>query len=118
MALVIRLRQQGRNNTQSYRLVVTDERNPRDGKYIEKLGWYNPFAEGEKSLSLDAERVAHWLSLGALISERAKTLVKRVAPDVIKQYNEKRAQKKVRENSKARKPKAPVASKAKKAKKA
>ncbi len=43
MALKIRLRQQGRNNRPFYRLVVTDVRSPRDGKYVEMLGWYNPF---------------------------------------------------------------------------
>ena len=43
MALKIRLRQQGRNNRPFYRLVVTDARSPRDGKYVEALGWYNPF---------------------------------------------------------------------------
>jgi small subunit ribosomal protein S16 len=43
MALKIRLRQQGRKNRQTYRLVVTDIRNPRDGKYLEMIGWYNPF---------------------------------------------------------------------------
>ena len=42
MALVIRLRQQGRNNRQTYRVVVVDSRYPRDGKYLEMLGWYNP----------------------------------------------------------------------------
>ena len=43
MALKIRLRAQGRNNRETYRLVVADGRSPRDGKYMEMLGWYNPF---------------------------------------------------------------------------
>lgn len=102
MALIIRLRQQGRNNTQSYRLVVTDEKSPRDGKYIEKLGWYNPFAEGEKSLSLDKDRVQHWLAQGALISDRAKTLVKRFAPEVIAAYHEKQEKKRIKQRKKAK----------------
>ena len=42
MALKIRLRQQGRKNRPFYRLVLTDSRTPRDGKYVEALGWYNP----------------------------------------------------------------------------
>lgn len=100
MALIIRLRQQGRNNTQSYRLVVADERSPRDGKYIEKLGWYNPFAEAEKGLFVDKERVQHWLGQGALISERAKALVKRFAPEVIQAYFAKQTEKKLKERSK------------------
>jgi small subunit ribosomal protein S16 len=57
MALKIRLRQQGRNNRPFYRLVVADVRSPRDGKYLEALGWYNPFeAEADRSFSANAER--------------------------------------------------------------
>lgn len=85
MALTIRMRQQGRKNGQVYRLVVTDKRNPRDGKYIEALGWYNPFeTELEKNLHIDAARVDFWLKQGAEISERVKSLVLKVAPEVIK----------------------------------
>ena len=90
MALKIRLRQQGRNNRPFYRLVLTDVRAPRDGKYLEVLGWYNPFeAEQEKSISLDAVRVQHWLNLGATISERAQALVRQIAPSVMRQQKEK-----------------------------
>lgn len=85
MALKIRLRQQGRNNRPFYRLVLTDVRAPRDGKYLEALGWYNPFeSELDKGLSLDAQRIQHWLDLGAEISDRAQSLVAKVAPDVIR----------------------------------
>lgn len=85
MALKIRLRAQGRNNRPFYRLVLTDVRSPRDGKYLEALGWYNPFeTELDKSLSLDAERIQYWLSQGAEISERAVTLIAKVAPHVNK----------------------------------
>lgn len=84
MALKIRLRQQGRNNRPFYRLVLTDVRAPRDGKYIESLGWYNPFeSELDKSIFLDAEKVKYWLSMGAQLSERAESLVAKVAPTVI-----------------------------------
>lgn len=83
MALKIRLRQQGRTNGQVYRLVVTDTRSPRDGKYIEMLGWYNPFqAEAEKNLHLDAARIQHWLDMGAQLTEKAQCLVKQGAPQV------------------------------------
>ena len=85
MALIIRLRQQGANNRQTFRLVVTDRRWKRDGKYLEMLGWYNPFAEGEKSFLIDVPRVEHWLGVGALISDRAKALVARFSPDFTKQ---------------------------------
>ncbi len=96
MALIIRLRQQGKNNAQTYRLVVTDERFPRDGKYIEKLGWYNPLFPNEKGAIFHNERVEHWLNQGALISDRAKSLVKRFAPEVYKNYMEKLRKKKAK----------------------
>jgi small subunit ribosomal protein S16 len=90
MALKIRLRQQGRNNRPFYRLVLTDVRAPRDGKYLEALGWYNPFeAELDKSLSMDAARIQHWLNLGAEISDNAKALVTKVAPSVIREQTER-----------------------------
>lgn len=90
MALKIRLRQQGRNNRPFYRLVLTDVRAPRDGKYLEALGWYNPFeAELDKGLSMDAVRIQHWLNLGAEISDNAKALVAKVAPSVIRVQKEK-----------------------------
>lgn len=90
MALKIRLRMQGRNNRPFFRLVLTDVRSPRDGKYVEALGWYNPFeTELDKLVSIDSERVAHWLGLGAQISDCAETLLSKVAPHVVKAYHEK-----------------------------
>lgn len=90
MALTIRLRQQGRNNRPFYRLVLTDVRNPRDGKYVEALGWYNPFeTEQDKSLFLDAARIEHWLNQGAMISERAQALVNKVEPRIMRAQTEK-----------------------------
>ena len=90
MALKIRLRQQGRKNQQTYRLVLCDSRSPRDGKYIETLGWYNPReSEPEKNLNIHGDRVQHWLSHGAVLTEKAETLIKRGAPDVIASYHKK-----------------------------
>ena len=90
MALKIRLRQQGRNNRQFYRLVVTDVRAPRDGKYVELLGWYNPFeSELDKSVSVKTDRVQHWLDTGAELSDRAKNLIAKVAPSLLRQQTEK-----------------------------
>jgi len=84
MALKIRLRQQGRSNRPFYRFVLTDVRAPRDGKYIEMLGWYNPFeSELDKSISLDAERVKYWLNLGAQFTESAVSLAAKVAPAIV-----------------------------------
>ncbi len=87
------MRQQGANSRQRFRIVVTDSRNPRDGKYVEKLGWYNPFAPNEKNYFLDVPRIQYWLDNGAEISDRVKLLVKRMAPEVVKQMSEKKVAK-------------------------
>lgn len=101
MALKIRLRQQGRKNQQTYRLVLCDSRSPRDGKYIETLGWYNPQeSEPEKNLNVQGDRVEHWLSQGAILSERAESLVKRGAPDVIVAYHKKLVDARAKANQK------------------
>lgn len=90
MGLKIRLRQQGRNNRPFYRIVVTDCRAPRDGKYLEVVGWYNPFeTELDKSLNVDAARIQHWLDLGAQLSDSAESLVAKAAPSVISWLAEK-----------------------------
>ncbi|MCB1111813.1 MAG: 30S ribosomal protein S16 [Chlamydiales bacterium] len=90
MGLKIRLRKQGRTNSPSYRLVVTDARCKRDGKYVECLGWYNPMQnEDDKALSLQVERIQHWLDVGAEISECAQALVSRVAPEVMRKETER-----------------------------
>lgn len=82
MAVKIRLRQQGRKNRQTFRLVVTDIRNPRDGKYLETLGSYDPH-RAQNNLQLNSERLTYWLSKGAELSPSAEKLVKGVAPEVI-----------------------------------
>lgn len=85
MALKIRLRQHGRTNRTVYRLVVTDSRSPRDGKYVEELGWYNPIeADEAKQLEVKADRVQHWLNVGAQLTEKVVHLVRRAAPEVVK----------------------------------
>lgn len=89
MAIKIRLRQQGKKNRQTYRLVLIDIRAKRDGKYLENLGWYNPF-EVQNSLNLKSDRIAYWLDKGAQISDQAKALLAKTSPEVMKSYNEKR----------------------------
>ncbi len=103
MALVIRMRQQGAKNRQTYRVVVTDGRSPRDGKYLEKLGWYNPHAEDAKSLQLDIPRLQYWLDNGAQISDRVKSLVKRTAPEVVHQMSAKKVASRERLRAKLKK---------------
>lgn len=90
MALKIRLRQQGRNNRPFYRVVVADVRSPRDGKYVESVGWYNPFeTEDDKLLHLNAERLQYWIDQGAEITDRVEALIARGAPSIIHKRNEK-----------------------------
>lgn len=101
MALKIRFRQQGRNNRQTFRLVVADIRSPRDGKYIEMLGWYSPF-EAEKNFSVDTERLNYWLGQGAQISDEAKSMIAKVAPDVIQSYTAKKHVKRTKEAAERR----------------
>ena len=78
--VTIRLSRGGGKKKPFYHIVVTDSRNRRDGRYIEKLGYYNPFARGqEKGLSVDAERAQHWVGQGAQVSERVSYLLKKDA---------------------------------------
>lgn len=87
MALKIRLRQQGRKNQLTYRLVITDAKTPRDGKYIESVGWYDPHRKGEdKDSELSVERIDYWLKQGAQPSEKAMSLIKRKAPEAYQAY--------------------------------
>lgn len=99
--LKIRLRQQGRKNRQTYRLVVTDIRHPRDGKYLEMLGWYNPFSETHDCM-VDGERLNYWMGLGAELSESAKMLIARVAPHVMKEIRAKAQMKQLKKAQKRR----------------
>lgn len=116
MALKIRLRQQGRTNRPFYRLVLADEHSKRDGKYQEMLGWYNPFAEtgDENYLSINAERVQHWISHGVQVSERAVALLAKVAPSVVKFQREKELAKKAKVAQKRKSRKSATAAEAKK----
>ncbi len=72
MALAIRLARGGMKKRPYYRIVVTDSRNTRDGKFIEKIGTYNPVLpkDSPERVKLDADRAAHWLSVGAQPSDR------------------------------------------------
>ncbi len=59
-----------------YTVVVTDSRNKRDGRCIERVGFFNPLAQGqEETLRLDMERITHWISEGAQASERVTKLI-------------------------------------------
>jgi small subunit ribosomal protein S16 len=101
MALKIRLRQQGRTNRQTYRLVVTDIRHPRDGKYLEMVGWYNPFSN-DNNCHVHADRIHYWVGQGAQITPNAEALIAKVAPHVIKEIRAKRQEKRVKKAAKRR----------------
>ncbi|MBS0623270.1 MAG: 30S ribosomal protein S16 [Verrucomicrobia bacterium] len=90
MALKIRLRQQGRRNLSVYRLVLTDVRTRRDGKYVELLGFYDP-NHAESVVKVETERLRHWLNLGAELSDRAESLIKKIAPELVKELRDKQA---------------------------
>jgi len=73
----IRLSRGGAKKRPFYHIVVTDERNRRDGRYLERVGFFNPVAVGgEETLRVDQTRVAHWLSVGAKPTERVADLLK------------------------------------------
>ena len=75
--VTIRLSRGGAKNRPFYHVVVTDSRSGRDGRYIERIGFFNPLARGnEEKLRLDTERVDYWKSNGAQTSERVAKLIK------------------------------------------
>jgi len=76
MAVKIRLRRMGAKKRPFYRLVVADSRAPRDGRFIETLGYYNPCVEPAE-LKIDGDRAAHWLQCGAQPSDTADALLKK-----------------------------------------
>jgi small subunit ribosomal protein S16 len=79
MAVHIRLARHGSKKRPYYRVVVTDQRNPRDGRHIERIGTFDPNVEGEAGLTLDLARIEHWTGQGAQASETVKKLVKTAA---------------------------------------
>lgn len=76
--VTIRLARGGRIERPFYHIVVTDSRKPRDGRYIERLGFYNPIASGkEVVLQITEDRVNYWISQGAQPSEQVQNLLKK-----------------------------------------
>ena len=76
MSVKIRCRRTGANNDPCFRIVAADTRFPRDGKYLEILGWYDP-KKKENGFSLKMERIEAWRSKGAQISEIVKSLMRK-----------------------------------------
>lgn len=75
--VVIRLARGGSHNRPFFSIVATDSRSRRDGRFIEKLGFYNPVApEGIEAVRINNERVNYWTSVGAQVSPAVKKLIK------------------------------------------
>ena len=75
--VTIRLQRGGAKKRPFYQVVVADSRRSRDGRFIERIGFFNPMASGQaERLRLDLERVTHWVGCGASLSERVASLVK------------------------------------------
>jgi small subunit ribosomal protein S16 len=78
--VVIRLSRAGAKKRPFYNMVVTDSRKRRDGGYIERIGYFNPVARGqEQRLHLEMDKLTHWQSIGAQLSDRVSALVKEFA---------------------------------------
>ena len=76
MAVVIRLKRTGANKRPSYRIVVTDVKNPRDGRFIEEIGTYDP-KKNPSLITLKKERAEYWLGVGAQASPTVKSILKK-----------------------------------------
>ena len=76
MAVKIRLKRLGAKKTPFYRVVVADERSPRDGKFIEEIGYYNPLTS-PADIKINAEKATKWLNNGAQPTETVRTLLKK-----------------------------------------
>lgn len=76
MSVSIRLRRMGKKKQPHYRIVAADSRSPRDGRFVENLGYYNPIPHPAK-LSVDLSRVDYWVGRGASVSPTVRSLVSR-----------------------------------------
>ncbi len=75
--VTIRLARGGAKKRPFYNIVVADSRNARDGRFIERIGFFNPLARGqEETLRLDLDRVEHWVGTGAATTDRVAKLIK------------------------------------------
>ncbi len=88
MAVKIRLRREGRKKTPMYRIVVADSQSPRDGRFIEIIGQYQPRFGGENAINLQLDRVSYWLNVGAQPTDTVRSLLRRAG--VLKERHEAR----------------------------
>jgi len=81
--VVVRLARGGSKKRPFYNIVVADSRNRRDGRYLERVGFYNPLASGQaETLRLATDRLAYWVGQGAQVSDTVARLVKQAKPAV------------------------------------
>ena len=85
MAVKIRLKRMGSNKKPFYRIVVADSRSPRDGKFIEEIGYYNPVSQ-PKQVKINDEKAVKWLGCGAQPTDTVKTLLSQTG--VLKRIHE------------------------------
>ncbi len=78
MSVKIRMKRVGTKNTPVFRIVVADSRSPRDGKFIEELGTYQPLKKSD-NVKMDLERAKYWLSKGAQPSETVASFIKKAS---------------------------------------
>lgn len=76
MAVVLRLKRMGTNKKPFYRIVATDQRSPRDGRFIEEIGYYDP-KKNPADIKIDKERALYWIKNGAKPSETVRSLIKK-----------------------------------------
>ncbi|WWO95639.1 MAG: 30S ribosomal protein S16 [Candidatus Dasytiphilus stammeri] len=76
--IIVRLARHGAKKKPFYKVVVTDKRNPRNGRFIERVGFFNPIANNrDKVLLLNLDRIVYWINQGAQLSERVHYLIKK-----------------------------------------
>lgn len=90
MAVRIRLKRMGAHKAPFYRVVVSDSRSPRDGRFIEEIGTYNPL-EQVSAVTIDEEKALKWLQNGAQASDTVRNLLSKAG--VMKKFHESRLQK-------------------------
>lgn len=76
MAVKMRLRRMGKKKAPSYRVVIADSRSPRDGRFIEEIGFYDPCTE-PATIKIDADKAKAWISNGALPTDTVRSLLKK-----------------------------------------
>ena len=84
MAVIIRLRRDGTKNSPYYRIVVADKHSPRDGKFLELIGTYDPKKKEDNS-SVKLARVDHWMKNGALPSDTVRSIIKKARAKAAKE---------------------------------